>query len=215
MGHINRRTLIKLFAATIIVMQFGFLHSGLIPSVSQAQDQVGNPHAMIIEEWLSGLMLKTRGPQGALHLSRFKEPMYFLTKPISWTPNKGQESYKKVLVPTGFVTDFASIPKNFWTLLRPDGEYTYAAIIHDYLYWAQPRSREEADQIFKMAMQDFGISAVEVELIYGAVRFVGRFAWNANAKQKALGEKRVLKRFPEDPRTAWGEWKMKSDVFVP
>ncbi len=215
MGHLNRRTLIKLFAATVIVMQFGFLHSGLVPSLSLAQDQARNPHAKIIEEWLSGLMVKTRGPQGTLHLSRFKEPMYFLTKPISWAPNKGQESYEKVLVPTGFVTDFASIPKNFWTLLRPDGEYTYAAIIHDYLYWAQPRSREEADQIFKMAMQDFGISTVEVELIYGAVRFVGRFAWNANAKQKALGEKRVLKQFPDDPRTAWGEWKMKPEVFAP
>ncbi len=215
MGHLIRHRFVIFFVAAAMIMQFGFLHSRLGPSASLAQDQSGNPHAKIIEEWLSGLMLKTRGPQGALHLSRFKEPMYFLTKPISWTPNKGQESYEEVLVPTGFVTDFASIPKNFWTLLRPDGEYTYAAIIHDYLYWEQPRSREEADQIFKMAMQDFGISAVEVELIYGAVRFVGRFAWNANAKQKALGEKRVLKRFPEDPRTQWVEWKQKPDVFAP
>ncbi len=37
-------------------------------------------------------------------------------------------------VPAGFVTDLASVPRIFWTLLPPDGKYAKAAIIHDYLY---------------------------------------------------------------------------------
>lgn len=39
-----------------------------------------------------------------------------------------------ISVPAGFVTDLATIPRIFWTLLPPDGKYAKAAIIHDYLY---------------------------------------------------------------------------------
>ncbi|WP_139385602.1 DUF1353 domain-containing protein, partial [Salmonella enterica] len=37
-------------------------------------------------------------------------------------------------VPAGFVTDFASVPRIFWTILPSDGKYAKAAIIYDYLY---------------------------------------------------------------------------------
>ena len=211
----HRHHFVKLGASTVIGLLFCILNSGCVSSNTLTQEQIPNSNEKIIEEWMSGLMRRTRGPEGILHLSRFKEPVYFLTKPISWTPNEGQESYEKVFVPKGFVTDFASIPQNFWSLLRPDGEYTYAAIVHDYLYWEQPRPRNEADKIFKMAMQDFDIPSIKVELIYQAVRLSGQFAWNSNAKQRARGEKRILKRFPEDPRTQWKEWKKRPDVFVP
>ena len=61
--------------------------------------------------------------------------IWYLKKPISWRPGDGQSRYPPVVVPTGFVTDLASIPRVFWSVLRPDGEYAYAAVIHDYLYW--------------------------------------------------------------------------------
>src|SRR5689334_1061409 len=44
----------------------------------------------------------------------------------------------KIVVPAGFVTDLASIPRAFWGppfFLTPAGQYSRAAIIHDYLYW--------------------------------------------------------------------------------
>ena len=62
----------------------------------------------------------------------------------------------------------------FYSLLRPDGDYTYPAIIHDYLYWTQDRSREAADDIFKFGMEDFAISKVKIVAIYEAVRLAGR-----------------------------------------
>ena len=96
----------------------------------------------------------TVGPR--LELSRFKDPTYFLLRPISWYPNASQAgNFDAVTVPTGFVTDFASIPQIFWSILRPDGDYAYAAAIHDWLYWDQARPRHVADQIFALAMQDF------------------------------------------------------------
>ena len=42
----------------------------------------------------------------------------------------------------------------------------------------------------------------------------GPSAWRSNAKLKAEGEKRILKQFPDDPRTRWADWKKRPDVFV-
>lgn len=87
----------------------------------------------------------------------------------------------------GFVTDFASISRIFWSILRPDGVYAYAAVVHDYLYWTQMRSREESDTILKMAMEDFDVDRVTVSTIYEAVRLGGQTSWSENADKKAQG----------------------------
>jgi hypothetical protein len=170
---------------------------------------------MTMETWMKEWMSISKAPGGMLRISRFREPIYFLTAPISWTPNLGQEQYEAVTVPPGFVTDFASIPRVFWSVLRPDGEYAYAAVVHDYLYWTQTRSREEADHILKMAMEDFDIDTVAVATIYNAVRLGGRVAWNDNTGTKEKGEQRVLRRFPQDPRITWEDWKQRPGVFDP
>jgi len=39
-----------------------------------------------------------------------------------------------VNIPIGFKTDFASIPRVFWSLLPPTGWYGKAACVHDFLY---------------------------------------------------------------------------------
>src|ERR1700728_3780525 len=123
------------------------------------------------------------------------------------------DQYKRVDVPTGFVTDLASIPRVFWSLLRPDGEYAYAAIIHDYLYWTQTTTREVADHILKFAMEDFGVSSVSVTAIFDAVRVGGKSAWDGNAKLRQNGEKRILNQFPKDPTIRWDTWRQRKEVF--
>jgi hypothetical protein len=164
------------------------------------------------EEWMNEWMT-AKVPVGTLHVSRFREPIYFLIKPITWRPNPGQEKYAAVTVPVGFVTEFASIPRPFWSLLRPDGDYTYPAIVHDYLYWTQTRSKEVADSIFRFGMQDFGVNPATVAAIYEAVHLGGGSAWSSNAQLKRRGEQRILKRSPDNPRTSWQEWKKRPDVF--
>ena len=130
-----------------------------------------------------------------------------------WLPDPGQKRYQAVKVPVGFVTDFASIPRVFWLLLRPDGSYTHPAIVHDYLYWTQTTSREDADDIFRIMMEDFSIEKATATTIHSAVRLFGEAAWDNNAKLRAAGEKRILKLFPEDPLTTWEDWKRRPDVF--
>ena len=186
---------------------------GSLAGIAYAREPHKPVQGMAMDAWMKEWMSVSKAPGGMLRISRFREPIYFLTAPISWTPNSGQERYEGVTVPTGFVTDFASIPPIFWSVLRPDGEYAYAAVVHDYLYWTQMRSREEADDILKMAMEDFEVGAVTVGAIYGAVRMAGQSAWKDNAEKKAQGEKRLLSRFPQDPRTRWEDWKQRPDVF--
>ncbi len=163
--------------------------------------------------WMDQWIKEGRAPIGGLYLGRFADPIYFLTQPITWTPNKGQEQYHEVTATKGFVTDLASIPRPFWSLLRPDGLYAYSAILHDYLYWFQTRPREECDMIFKLGMEDFGIDKVTVTTIYQAVRKAGGEAWAANERARKGGESRILKKFPEDPRTRWDSWKKTKENF--
>jgi hypothetical protein len=167
------------------------------------------------EQWMSAWMNAGKDVSGALLLRRFKDPMYVLAEPISWKPSAdSQEQLPRVEVPKGFVTDLASIPRVFWSLLRPDGEYVYPAIIHDYLYWTQVTSREDADLIFRLAMKDFNIDTVTALTIYKAVRIGGGAAWQENSDRKKHGEHRIIKRFPDDPRITWNKWKNEPDVFV-
>jgi hypothetical protein len=168
-----------------------------------------------VEQWMDEWMQAARAPGGTLHISRFKDPTYFITKPgVGWKPNADQTGkFQPVEVPVGFVTDFASIPRAFWSFLRPDGEYTYPAIVHDWMYWAQERPREEADEILKHGMQDFGIEPATVQTIYRAVRLAGGSAWKSNAQLKAQGEKRILKVYPDNPIITWAQWKQKPEVF--
>jgi len=151
---LTRRTVLRCSVGIAAVIVSGVESStrGSLSRASYAQEPNQLAQDVSIEAWMNEWMGVSKAPGGVLRISRFREPIYFLTAPISWTPNPGQERYEAVSVPNGFVTDFASIPRIFWSALRPDGEHAYAAVVHDYLYWTQIRSREEADHILKMAM---------------------------------------------------------------
>jgi hypothetical protein len=66
-----------------------------------------------------------------------------------------------------------------------------------------------------MPTEDFDVGATSVSTIFRAVRLGGEGAWKSNAQAKAQGEKRVLARFPQDPRMRWDDWKQRPGVFEP
>lgn len=92
---------------------------------------------------------------------------------------KYNSSYGLIEVPAGFITDGASIPRLFWSMLSPFGDYFAAAIIHDYLYSSHNDrySRQHADLIFKEAMFNIGVPWHTRETIFRAVRAFGRFSF--------------------------------------
>ena len=167
-----------------------------------------------VESWMDDWMSLRRLSGGALYFLKFKDPTYILTKEITWKPDTEISQLPEITVPKGFVTDLASIPPVFFSLLRPDGEYTHPAVIHDYLYWSQSVDRDTADEIFNLGMKEFDISDIHRIAIHTAVSSIfGEIAWNNNKKAKQNGEQKLLKKFPTDPRITWDEWKQRDGVF--
>lgn len=97
-----------------------------------------------------------------------------------------------VAVPIGFQTDFATIPRPLWAILPKWGRYGNAAVIHDWLYWAQNRPRPTADAIFREAMGVLQVNSVVKYALYWAVRLFGWLAWSRNGADRAAGFDRVL-----------------------
>lgn len=176
--------------------------------VERNRSAAGNPR--ISESSVSPIA--TANP---LALSRFADSTYYLTEPIVWTPRAEQKGkYEPVIVPAGFVVTFESIPRVGWGLLEPDSSMAQAAVIHEYLYWTQTKTRAEADEIFRIVMRDYSVDTKQAILVYQAIKFGGQTAWLANAKLKNEGERRILKEFPPNPTIRWEDWKRKTDVFT-
>jgi hypothetical protein len=98
-----------------------------------------------------------------------------------------------ITIPKGFVTDFASIPRPFWSAgLSPNGKYSKAAIVHDYLYWVQGCTRRQADNILMIAMKESGVDAATRTAIYEGVRLGGDSAWERNASERRQGLPRIV-----------------------
>ncbi|EMQ9351071.1 DUF1353 domain-containing protein [Salmonella enterica] len=90
-------------------------------------------------------------------------------------------------VPAGFVTDLATVPRIFWTLLPPDGKYAKAAIIRDYLYDNALRTKKEADLIFLDGMTVLGVPRWKRTIMYYAVRLFGRGMYNRKTPANKAG----------------------------
>jgi hypothetical protein len=139
-----------------------------------------------------------------------------LTMPLIWTGTKGDT----FVVPTGFVTDFASVPRFLHWLVSPYGAYTRAAVLHDWLLvslaeWDRerkhggpsglgnpdlslpgrqpPANSRDADGIFRRVMHDLGVPWSTRWLMWAAVRAAALFnPRRAYGRQFAKDAPRVL-----------------------
>ena len=92
----------------------------------------------------------------------------------------------KILVPAGFRTDFASVPRLFWRVVPPWGRYSPAAAVHDYLYATGQMSRRDADVVFYDKMIALGVNKAKAWTMYRAVRMFGGLAWRNWRKRDAV-----------------------------
>ena len=128
-----------------------------------------------------------------------------------------------ITVPKGFETDFASIPSPLTAILPKWGIYGPAAIIHDWIYWMQPVSRKEADDILLEGMATLNVSPIVRGIIYRGVRWFGCFAWRSNSKLRSQGVKRMRPpdaewpAFPTWSRRRWslGYWITRRKLSAP
>lgn len=120
------------------------------------------------------------------------------------------ETSTVIVVPKGFVTDFASIPQAFWSFgLSAHGRYSKAAIVHDYLYWTQGCSREQADNLLMIAMKESRVDAGQRIAIYEGVRLGGGQPWVNNADERQRGLTRIVPDSALDfgPEVLWRDYR--------
>src|SRR4051812_33768138 len=92
-----------------------------------------------------------------------------------------------ITVPAGFVTDFASVPQFMYWLIPSYGQYTNAAVVHDYLcvqlerawhcefgkdmtFVRAPANPVDTDGIFRRIMREEGVPLVRRWLMWTGVR---------------------------------------------
>lgn len=76
---------------------------------------------------------------------------------------------EEIIVPAGFVTDLASIPRIFRALIPQNGRHRLAAIVHDYLVRLDGFDRRLADRIFLEAMTVLEVPRWKRTVMYWAV----------------------------------------------
>ena len=145
MGHLSRRAALALVSFGLTSVPGPVLADAEVQSTRSSD---GSPTTA--SEWMDAWFQAKKAVSGPLIVARFADPIYVLHQPISWMPDPAQrQQYPSVTAPKGFVTDLASIPRVFWSALRPDGLYAYAAILHDYLYWTQSTTKDVAESPFE------------------------------------------------------------------
>jgi hypothetical protein len=117
-------------------------------------------------------------------------PIFLLAYPLTFSAGDGAQQFS---VPPGFVTDLASIPRTLWWWQAPHEGTMAPAIVHDFLYWEQPCTKDEADAVIYVAMKQAGMKDGAIELVYGGVRTpIGQAAWDKNKAARARGEARFF-----------------------
>lgn len=81
------------------------------------------------------------------------------------------------IIESGFVTDFASVPRSLWNILPPLGKHNRAALLHDWLYDNRIGTRKIADQLFYNAMVSDGVPKIKAYVMWLGVRIGGRKWW--------------------------------------
>ena len=90
--------------------------------------------------------------------------LYYLIEPLIWD---------FVTVNRGFVTDFASTPKLIHFIYPPQGKYSKASIVHDFMYSTNWFSKEIADNTFLNIMLNDGVPKFTAYAFYYSVKLFG------------------------------------------
>ena len=90
----------------------------------------------------------------------------------------------RVTVPTGFVTDFASVPRLPFAFMLFAHIGHRGAVVHDYLYQTAEVPRLDADRIFRELLEAEGVSEWRAAAMFLGVRAFGRKFYAANLTRK-------------------------------
>lgn len=95
---------------------------------------------------------------------------WVLSSPLAY---RSDVAGQVIVAPSGFSTDFASVPRLPLAYLLFGGVATEPAVIHDYLYSTGILPRRLADAVLLEAMGTIGVPAWQRWPIWAAVRMAG------------------------------------------
>lgn len=117
------------------------------------------------------------------------KPKYQLLKSLKVQLSNGDV----IEIPKGFIWDLSSVPRLFWWLLPPDGDFDLAYLIHDYL-WLNKDNFEYSqkftdDEMYVWAKKINGTEKISLRNIdnflrYWFVRKLGWLVWKNYIKIK-------------------------------
>lgn len=99
----------------------------------------------------------------------------------------------KIIIPRGFMTDGASVPRIAWALLdATDPDILYPSYLHDFLYSRRgilgsvEFTRFECDYVLRQGMLSVGASRYKASAVQLAVNLFGQEAWRNQPTAKSL-----------------------------
>jgi hypothetical protein len=102
-----------------------------------------------------------------------------LTAPLVYQSDVAKQTF---VVPDGFETDFASVPRTPVAFLLTADSAHEASALHDFLYTQpHPVARDVADAVLKEASEVSGVPAWRAFLMWAGVRLGGASHWSGPA----------------------------------
>lgn len=100
------------------------------------------------------------------HLTNDGQGTWLLMSPLKYVATNGIE----YVIPEGFATDFASVPRIPLAYLLAGCTAHAPAVLHDWLIRSNYCKREEADLLFREAMESIDMPNWRINIMYNAVR---------------------------------------------
>lgn len=108
---------------------------------------------------------------------------WVLTRPFCYRSDLLGES---VIVPTGFQTDYATVPRLPFIFEMFGSKCTEPAVIHDYLYTTQDFPRKTADAVFFEASGVCNVKTWRKWSMWIALRIFGGMHWKTSPGGQTL-----------------------------
>lgn len=106
-----------------------------------------------------------------------KQNLWMTTKELLYYVGN-EFSDEKIIVPSGFVFDWASVPMIFGNIIqRVEPRTLSSACIHDYMYTNKIYKRSKCDKIFYEALIVSGTRKWKAKCMYWGVRLGWRMYW--------------------------------------
>ena len=114
-----------------------------------------------------------------------QEERWMLLAPLSY---RSAVLRAHVVIPTGFITEFASVPRWFFIYLTFGGRAKRPAVLHDFLYQTHfpGVDQEQTDAVFDEAMQVIGEPDWAAKAMWLGVTIGGAAAWATGPARRLI-----------------------------